>query len=249
MRHHPQQPLVVNRLKEAANVGIEHPVHALAHDRCMQRIKGQLRGSPRPEAIREPAEVDLIYGAHHFGDRALDDFVFERWHTERALATIGFGNVDTTHRLWPVSSCVDPDAEIPEIILQSFRIFHHCHPIDSGTRLPLLSAERPVKGAFVDVVQQGGEPGLGSLPGCRVHPRKIGLQGTPALRPGPGRLERDPLGLAPSLHASRFLRRFHWYYEPVRIPTSARTATPAVPCCCPPQETNPADPVGPLMFR
>lgn len=35
MRHHPQEPLVV---EEAAYVGIEHPVHALTHDRCMQGI-------------------------------------------------------------------------------------------------------------------------------------------------------------------------------------------------------------------
>ena len=37
VRHHPQQPLVVDRVEDAADVGIEHPVHALAHDRCVQR--------------------------------------------------------------------------------------------------------------------------------------------------------------------------------------------------------------------
>ncbi len=37
VRQHPQQPLVVNRVEEAADVGIEHPVHTLAHDRRMER--------------------------------------------------------------------------------------------------------------------------------------------------------------------------------------------------------------------
>ena len=37
VRQHPQQPLVVDRVEEAADVGIEHPVHALAHDRRMER--------------------------------------------------------------------------------------------------------------------------------------------------------------------------------------------------------------------
>lgn len=37
--HHPRQPLVLDRVEEAANVGIKHPVHALTHDRRMQGIK------------------------------------------------------------------------------------------------------------------------------------------------------------------------------------------------------------------
>ena len=78
---------------------------------------------------------------------------------------------------------------------------------------------------------------------------RLGGKADPALRPDPGLLARDPLGLVPSLRASRFLRRLHRYYEPVRLPTSARMAAPAVPCRHPPPETNPADPVGPLRFR
>ena len=62
-------------------------------------------------------------------------------------------------------------------------------------------------------------------------------------------LARVPSGLVPSLGASRFLRRRHRYYEPVRLPTSARMAAPASPRRHPPPETNLADPVGPLMFR
>jgi site-specific DNA recombinase len=37
VRQHAQQPLVVNRVEEAANVGIEHPSHVPAHDRRVQR--------------------------------------------------------------------------------------------------------------------------------------------------------------------------------------------------------------------
>jgi hypothetical protein len=98
-------------------------------------------------------------------------------------------------------------------------------------------------------MQQGGEPGLGGTSGRRVHPRKMRQQGDPALRPALGPLARVPLGPAPSLGASRFLRRRHRYYEPVRLPTSARMTAPAAPRRPPPPETNPTDPVGPLMFR
>jgi hypothetical protein len=37
VRQHPKQPRVVDRVEEASDVGIEHPVHALAHDRRVER--------------------------------------------------------------------------------------------------------------------------------------------------------------------------------------------------------------------
>ena len=36
VRQHSQQPLVVNRVEEAANISIEHPPYPLTHDRRMQ---------------------------------------------------------------------------------------------------------------------------------------------------------------------------------------------------------------------
>ena len=66
-----------------------------------------------------------------------------------------------------------------------------------------------VQGGSVDVMQQGGEPGMdGSSSRC-VHPCEVRRQGSPALRPDPGLLARTPFGLAPSLGALRFLRRRH----------------------------------------
>lgn len=144
MRHHPQQPLVVDRVEEAANVGIEHPVHALAHDRRMQCIKRHVRITTRPKAIGEPAKVGLADGTQHLGDRALDNLVLQRRHPEWPLPAIGFGNIDPPHRLRPVASGVDSFAEIAEVILQPLFVPRHCHPIDPSTRLPFLSPKRPI---------------------------------------------------------------------------------------------------------
>jgi hypothetical protein len=99
------------------------------------------------------------------------------------------------------------------------------------------------------VAQQSGEPRLDGRAGRRVHPSEIGWQGGPALCPAPPALARAPSGLVPSLGASRFLRRRHQHYEPVRRPTSARMAAPASPRRHPPPETILAAPVGPLRFR
>src|SRR6185312_7698360 len=208
-----------------------------------------MRIPPRPEAVGESEEVGLVDGAQHLGHRALDDLVLQRRHTERSLTAIGFGDVDSPHRLWPVATSVDPSAKVADVIREPLFVLRHRYPIDPRAGLPLLSSKRPKQSVLVDVVQQGREPGLGSLLGCRVHPIEVRRQGNPALCPDPGPLARAPLGLAPSLHTSRFLRRLHRYYGPVRLPTSARTAALAVPCRCPPLETNPVDPVGPLMFR
>ena len=208
-----------------------------------------MRVPPRPEAVGEPEEVDFVDGAQHLGDRALDDLVLQGRHAERSLPAIGFRDVDAPHRLWPVAPGVDPRAEVLEIGLQVLLVVRHRDPVDSRTCLPLLTPERSFERLDIDVVQQGGEPGLDGRAGRRVHPREIGWQGDPALCPALPHLARVPSGLVPSLGASRFLRRRHRYYEPVRLPTSARMAAPALPCRHPPPETNPADPVGPLMFR
>ena len=43
MREHPHQPLMVNRVEKAADVGIKHPVHTLAHERRVKRVERHMR--------------------------------------------------------------------------------------------------------------------------------------------------------------------------------------------------------------
>ena len=183
-----------------------------------------------PEAVGEPKEVDLVDGAQHFGDHALDDLILERRHAERTLPAIGFWDVDTPDRLWPVAPGVDACAEGLKVGFQVLLIVRHRDPIDPRTRPSLLSSERSFKRREVNMMQQGGEPGLGGLVGRCVHPCEVSWQGDPALGPDLTPLARVPPGLAPSLGPSRFLRRRHQYYEPVRLPTSARMSAPALPC-------------------
>jgi len=240
---------VVDGIKEAADVGIEHPGHPLTHQRRVERVECQMGVSPRPEAVGEPEEVGLIDGAEQFGDGPLDDLVFQGRHAERSLPSIGFRDEDPSHRLRPVAAGVDACVQVLEIRAQILLVRRHGHPIDSRAGLPSLPPERPFQGRRIDVVQQGGEPGMDGSSSRRVHPDEVRRIGDPALCPAPSLRAQVPFGPVPSLGASRFLRRRHWYYEPVRLPTSARTIAPAVPCDRPPPETSPAAPVGPLMFR
>jgi len=204
---------------------------------------------PRPEAVGEPEEVDFVDGAQRLGDRALDDLVLKRRHAERSPSAIGFRDVDAPHRLRPVAPGVEVRAEVLEVGFQVLFVCRHRDPIDSRACLPLLAPERPFEHRDVDMVQQGGEAGPDGRAGRRVHPCEAGGQDDPALCPDPAPLAWGPSGLAPSLGASHCRRRRHRYYEPVRLPTSARMTAPASPRHHPPPETNPADPVGSLMFR
>jgi hypothetical protein len=81
-----------------------------------------------------------------------------------------------------------------------------------------------------------------------VRPPRSPARGWAARLPGSAsgpwpRRVRSPR-LVPSLSASCFLRRLHRYYDPVRLPTSARVMAPTVPHLHPPSETNPAYPFG-----
>ena len=97
--------------------------------------------------------------------------------------------------------------------------------------------------------QQRCEAGSSVFLRCLAHPRERHRQGDPALRPDLGALVQVPLGLAPSLHAPRFLRRLHRYYEPVRLPVSARNRALVFPRSAPPPATKLADPTGSPGFR
>jgi hypothetical protein len=80
--------------------------------------------------------------------------------------------------------------------------------------------------------------------GCLVPSPQVCWHDAPALRPDRAFPVRVPFGPAPSLGAPRSLRRRHRYYEPVRLPTSARWSTPVCPCAPPPSATIPTAPVG-----
>ena len=155
-------------IEEAADVGIEHPVHALAHDRCPQRRQSLVRVPPRPEAVGEPEEVDFVDGAQRLGHRALDDLVLQGRHTERTPPSICFRDVDTPDRLRPVASGVDARAEVLEIGLQVLLVVPHRDPINSRTCLPLLAPERSFERRGVNVMQQGRETGLDGFAGRHV---------------------------------------------------------------------------------
>ena len=114
----PHQPCVVKRIEKSTNVGIEHPVHRLAHDPDEQRIQCIMRAAPWPESVRKAYEVlfvNLIENCHHC---LLNDLVFQRRDAQRPLSSIGFGNIGPLRRLRAIRPLVYSALQIKQPLLQ-----------------------------------------------------------------------------------------------------------------------------------
>jgi len=51
MNEHSEQPLVVDRVEKAPDVGIEYPVHVARHDAGVKRVEGVVRASSRTKSV------------------------------------------------------------------------------------------------------------------------------------------------------------------------------------------------------
>jgi len=78
--------------------------------------------------------------------------------------------------------------QVLQVLCEVLLVRLHGHPVVSRRCAPSLSIERSPERLLIDVVQQCGEPSLGSASRRRVHPREPRLQGDPALRPALARL-------------------------------------------------------------
>jgi len=205
---------------------------------------------PWAKAVAEPQKVDFVDGTQHLGHCALDYLIFQCRNPEGPLLfPVGLWNVGATYRLRPIASGVDSVAEVPDVGVQVLLVFPNRHPIHAGTRCPSLPFERPRESFVVNMVQQCREANLARTSRYLIHPGEFGWQRHPALRPVSRRPSQVPLGSGSSLWSTRFLRRRHQYYTPIRHPISAQPATPVVPCRRPPPVTKPEAPIGLPRFR
>ena len=82
------QPLVANRVKEPADIGVQNPAHLCASDPDRQCIQRVVLPTLWPKSVREPHEVLLVNCIEYFHKCALNYFVFQRCNTQRTLSAI-----------------------------------------------------------------------------------------------------------------------------------------------------------------
>ena len=119
----------------------------------MQRLKGLMRASSRPEPVRKTQEVDFIDGAQHLGHRALNNFVFQRGNTEWSLATLRLGNVYPPDWLRPIAARVNLRVKSLQILRKVHLIARRRLPIDSWCGVSLEPSKRTLQGTDINVMQ------------------------------------------------------------------------------------------------
>src|SRR5215467_11277068 len=211
-------------LQKSTDVQIEHPVHLFRQQSDVERIQRIVLAASGPEPVRKPEEVGFVDGVKHLDRGALDDLVFQRRHSERALSPVGLGDVHPPHRLGPVRSPLKPLGEVAEVLLQLPAVVAPRLAIHPRRSFPLEREIRSAQGGqVVDVVQKRSELHP-PISGCRqTYPLQRTGRAFPALGPGRVVLGRIPFGRSSSLHLLRrrlpgIVRRLQRYYGTVRLP-------------------------------
>src|SRR6266567_498664 len=218
------QPLVRNRIEEAAYVQIEHPVHLLRQQSRVQRIQRVMLASLRTEPVRKAEKVRFVNSVHHLDRSTLNDLVLQRGYSERPQPPIGLGDVHPTYRHGPVRSLLQPMGEVLEIGPKVLAVVPPRLPVHAGRGFPLQAEiSRAQRFRGIDVVKERGEPHLLILACCLTYPLQRTGRVAPAQSPGRVLPLRISLGQTSSLHPLRrrlpdIVRGLHRYYRPVRLP-------------------------------
>src|SRR5580704_3508363 len=159
------EPVMVHRVEEAADIGVQDEVHLAAADADHERIHRVMRTASGPEPVREPEEVLLVDRVQHRSCRSLDDLVLQRGHRQWTLPPVRLGDVNPPRRRSPIGSSMNPISQIlkpaPEVEL----VFAPRHSIYSGRSI-LLQLEEGLLKMGGDVVEERGELLVLPLPCC-----------------------------------------------------------------------------------
>ena len=218
------EPFVVERIEEATNVRVEHPVHLLRLDANRERIQRLVRATLRPEPVPEAEKVLFVNGAEHLDDGPLDDFVLQRGNAERSLPPVRLRDVRPSNRARSERAPLDAGGQVAEVVLQRLAVVPPRFAVDAGGSVPFQRGIRRSQTVdVVHVVQQRGEP-LSLVPSCCLtYPLDAIRRLHPALSPVVVTVGRVPLGQLASLHRLRrrspgLVRRLRGSYRAVRLP-------------------------------
>src|SRR4030095_13477177 len=181
------QPLVVQAVKETANVVVKNPVHLPLHDPNAERVQRLVRTSPGSKPVGKSRKFLFVNATHHCSRGALDNFIFQHQHSERTklLRIARLGDVCPAHRLRSVRSSFDSLREIQKIALNSLSILSPRLPVHPGGRFSLQPLVGRSKLSYlVNVMQKSREPLSSVPPCCLTYPLKRAGHAYPALSPG-----------------------------------------------------------------
>ena len=165
------QPLMVDGIKIATNVCIQHPAYLSRHDSGIKGVERIMWTASRPKTIRKTDKVSLVDRTEHLNRCSLDDLVFQGSYPNRPLATIGFGNKCPLDWLCSIRPAPQPISEIRKILLEVLAIVPPCLTVDPWSRIALECIVGAAK-VFdvVDMVPERGKLQLPILDSCMSYP-------------------------------------------------------------------------------
>jgi hypothetical protein len=157
------QPVTIDLIKEALDIGVQDPIHSLFRDRIRQRIERVVLTAIRSEAIAETEEVRFVDTLEYGANRTLDDFVFQRADSQGSLPTIRLRNVNTSRGIRSKGSAVNPTMKIRKAVLQVRFVFTPCHSVHTSRCILLEVVKAGCKQLHADVVEKGRESKIATL--------------------------------------------------------------------------------------
>ena len=151
------QPFVVDGVKEATNVRVEHPVHVSPTTSDRERVKRLMLITPGPETVGEAKKILLVNGVQNFDDRPLDNFVLQRGDPKRPLSTAGLRNEHPPRGLGSIRTSMHSAMQIFEICLQALLVLLPCYTIRTRRRSTLQGVERRPQSGDSHVVEERRE--------------------------------------------------------------------------------------------
>src|SRR4030042_723648 len=126
-----------DRLQEALDVRIQHPVHLPLGDPDPDRVQRLMRAALRPEPVAGTVKVLLVDLVQHPYRPLLDDLILQRGDPDWPLTTLRFGLPYPLRRLCPISAPLHPVMEIRYPALPSLTVLLPCHVVYSGCSVAL----------------------------------------------------------------------------------------------------------------
>lgn len=96
-------PFVIKRIEEAPDVCVKHRSHRPRRQSDRPGIQRLVLVPSRPKSIRESEKILLVDCAQNLDNRTLDDLVFQRGNPQRALPTVGLGDLNPPNRFRSIS--------------------------------------------------------------------------------------------------------------------------------------------------
>ena len=146
---------MIERVKEALDVHVEHPPSAHVEETLIQDLESVMRRATGLEAVREVVEALLVDRLQEHRHRTLEDLVLERRDPDGArLRPVPFRDVDPPDRRRPVHTGLRPVQERVEVTLQVLGILGGRLTVDADRSVLSGASKRLQKPLEVHVVRQ-----------------------------------------------------------------------------------------------